>query len=199
MAQRPVLIWPDPILSQKALPVSAVTPATRALVADLFDTMYAENGIGLAANQVGVLQRVLVIDLDPKNQAAEDPELQADLKLWNYSGPRAFINPEILAAEGDIVWEEGCLSVPGVTDDVRRKERITVRALDHEGNSLTLEMNGLYAVALQHELDHLNGKVFVEYLSRLKRDGIRRRMVRLKQTEPHGAAKGGPTPSNRSL
>jgi peptide deformylase len=199
MAQRPVLIWPDPILSQKALPVSRVTVATRALVADLFDTMYVENGIGLAANQIGVLQRVLVIDLDPKHQAAEDPELQADLERWNYSGPRAFINPEILAAEGDIVWEEGCLSVPGITDDVRRKERITVRALDHDGNSETLEISGLYAVALQHELDHLNGKVFVEYLSRLKRDGIRRKMVRLKQAEAHGAAHGSTTPSNKSL
>ena len=199
MAQRPVLIWPDPTLSKKALPVSSVTPATRALVADLFDTMYAENGIGLAANQIGVLQRVLVIDLDPKQQAAEDPELKADLQRWNYRGPRAFINPEILAAEGDIVWEEGCLSVPGITDDVRRKERITVRALDHDGNAETLEINGLYAVALQHELDHLNGKVFVEYLSRLKRDGIRRKMVRLKQAEAHGAAHGSSTPSNKSL
>ncbi len=183
MAQRPIRIWPDPALSQKAKPVEAVTQATRALVADLFDTMYAENGIGLAANQIAVPLRVLVIDLDPNKYADDDKEVRAELDSWGYTAPRAFINPEILSAEGDIVWEEGCLSVPGITDDVKRKAHVKVRALDIEGNSFTLDMHGLYAVAIQHEMDHLDGKVFVEYLSRLKRDGIKRKMLRLKTSE----------------
>lgn len=180
MAVRPIRIWPDPALGEVAKPVAQVTDATRSLIADLFDTMYDSKGIGLAANQVGVAQRVLVIDLDPKNQAKQDDEVRAELESWGYTGPTALVNPEILEAEGQIVWDEGCLSVPGVIDSVRRKERIVVRALDRKGQSVTLRISGLFAVCVQHELDHLNGKVFVEYLSKLKRDVIKRKMLRLK-------------------
>ncbi len=180
MAVRPVRIWPDPILSEVAKPVAAVDAHVRALIADLFDTMYAENGIGLAANQVGVASRILVLDLDPKKHAETDPEVAEELASWNWVGPVALINPKIVEAHGEIVWEEGCLSVPGVTDNVKRKERVIVEALDRQGEPLRIEANGLFAVAIQHELDHLNGKVFVDYLSRLKRDVIKKKMVNLK-------------------
>lgn len=190
MAVRPIRIWPDPVLSRKAKPVSHVNDETRALVADLFDTMYAENGIGLAANQIGAPGRVLVIDLDPKKQASQDPQWQAELQAWGYNQPRAFINAEIIEGDGQVVWEEGCLSVPGITEEVKRRERVVVKALDTHGAAFTMEIRGLYAVALQHELDHLNGRVFVEYLSRLKLDGIRRKMLRLKAGEQPAAASG---------
>ena len=180
MAVRPVRIWPDPILSEVAKPVAAVDAYVRALIADLFDTMYAENGIGLAANQVGVASRILVLDLDPKKQAESDPEVAEELASWNWQGPVALVNPKIVEAHGEIVWEEGCLSVPGVTDNIKRKERVIVEALDRQGEPMRIEASGLFAVAIQHELDHLNGKVFVDYLSRLKRDVIKKKMVNLK-------------------
>lgn len=180
MAVRPVRIWPDPILSEVAKPVVAVDADVRALIADLFDTMYAENGIGLAANQVGVASRILVLDLDPKKQAATDPEVAEELASWNWQGPVALVNPKIVEAHGEIVWEEGCLSVPGITDNIKRKERVIVEALDRQGEPIRIAATGLFAVAIQHELDHLNGKVFVDYLSRLKRDVIKKKMVNLK-------------------
>lgn len=180
MAVRPIRIWPDPVLSEVAKPVAAVDDGVRTLIADLFDTMYAENGIGLAANQVGVCQRVLVLDLDPKRQAETDPEVAEELASWNWTGPLALVNPKIIEAQGEIVWEEGCLSVPGITDNIKRKEKIVVEALGRNGEALTIHASGLYAVAIQHELDHLNGKVFVDYLSRLKRDVIKKKMVNLK-------------------
>ena len=180
MAVRPVRIWPDPILSEVAKPVAAVDAHVHALIADLFDTMYAENGIGLAANQVGVASRILVLDLDPKKQAETDPEVAEELASWNWQGPVALVNPKIVEAHGEIVWEEGCLSVPGITDNIKRKERVIVEALDRQGEPMRIEASGLFAVAIQHELDHLNGKVFVDYLSRLKRDVIKKKMVNLK-------------------
>lgn len=183
MPALPIRIWPDPVLATRAEPVAEVTAQTRSFVADLFTTMYASKGIGLAANQVGVLQRVLVIDLDPERQRSKDEDLEAELQECNFVGPIAIINPEIIASEGEIVWDEGCLSVPGITDTVRRKAHITVRCLDEHGKTQTFEAAGLYAVCIQHEMDHLNGRVFVEYLSKLKRDVIRRKMMRLKGNE----------------
>jgi peptide deformylase len=180
MSVLPIRIWPDPALSTRAKPVDTFTAATRTLVADLFDTMYAESGIGLAANQVGVLQQVLVLDLDPSKQADKDEAVREELAEWLYTRPLALINPKIVSAEGEIVWDEGCLSVPGITDSVKRKEHIVVEALDAEGKPQRIEARGLFAVCIQHEMDHLAGKVFVEYLSKLKRDVIRRKMVRLK-------------------
>lgn len=195
MAIHPIRIWPDTALSTKTSPVTAFGPETEALVADLFETMYAESGIGLAANQVGVLQQVLVVDLDPSKQAEKDEAVREELGSWLYKGPIAIINPKIVFSEGSIVWDEGCLSVPGVTDSVKRKEHIVVEAQDAKGQSFKIEAKGLYAVCIQHEMDHLAGKVFVEYLSKLKRDVIRRKMVRLKAeeaatAEPALAARG---------
>jgi peptide deformylase len=180
MAIRNIRIWPDPELNVAAGPVAEVDDEIRELVADLFQTMYDANGVGLAATQIAVHKRVLVIDLDPHGQAKTDPDVRAELEAWGFPGPTAFINPEIVASEGDVLWDEGCLSVPGVTEAVRRKERVTVRALDRDGKTFELKADGLFAVAIQHEMDHLQGKVFVEYLSKLKRDVIRRKMNRLK-------------------
>jgi peptide deformylase len=150
------------------------------LVADLFETMYEANGVGLAATQVADLRRVLVIDLDPHGEGKKDPEIAKDLESCGFAGPRAYINPVIVESEGEIVWEEGCLSVPGVSEEVKRAERVVVRSLDVDGTETITRAEGLYAVALQHEIDHLDGRVFVEYLSKLKRDVVKRKMERLK-------------------
>ena len=159
MALLPILHYPDPRLHKVASPVAVVDERIRKLVRDLAETMYAAPGIGLAASQVDVHERVLVIDIS---------EAKDDL--------RAFINPEILEATGEAENEEGCLSVPGVYDRVTRAARVKVRALDTRGEPFTLEAEGLLAVCIQHEIDHLDGKVFVDYLSRLKQQRIAARM-----------------------
>jgi peptide deformylase len=152
MALLPILEYPDPRLKKVATRVAAVTADIRRLVRDLAETMYAAPGVGLAATQVNVHKRVLVIDIsDTKDQL------------------RVFINPELLMTEGEAECEEGCLSVPGYYDKVTRAARITVRAFDARGEPFTLDADGLLAVCVQHEMDHLEGKVFVEKLSPLKR------------------------------
>lgn len=162
---REILIWPDPVLKQKARPVARVDDAVRTLVRDMFETMYAAKGVGLAAPQVGVLQRVIVLDTRP-NQ----PESQ----------PLAMINPELIALEGKAVYHESCLSIPGESEDVERAAVVTVRFLDPEGQEQTLVCEGLLAIAVQHETDHLNGTVYVDHVSSLKREFIRKRMKRTK-------------------
>ena len=159
MALLAILHYPDPRLHRRAEPVAQVDDRIRQLIRDMAETMYAAPGIGLAATQVDVHERVIVIDV------SED---RTDL--------RAFINPVILEAEGDAETEEGCLSVPGVFDKVRRAERVKVRALGVDGEPFVLEAEGLLAVCIQHEIDHLEGKVFVEYLSRLKQQRIAARL-----------------------
>jgi peptide deformylase len=159
MAILEILHFPDPRLRTRAHPVAVVDDGVRRLVDDLFETMYAAPGIGLAATQVDVHRRVLVVDV------SEDR-----------SAPRCFINPEIVARDGEEEMDEGCLSVPGVYDKVQRAERIRVRALDREGCPFELEADGLLAVCIQHEMDHLEGKLFVDYLSGLKRQRIRRKL-----------------------
>ena len=161
MALLPILRYPDPRLHRKATQVTKVDDAIRKLIADMAETMYEAPGIGLAATQVDVHKRVVVIDV------SEDKS-----KLF------AFINPEILDRSGEQVCEEGCLSVPGIYEKVSRSERVKVRALDPQGEPFTLEAEGLLAVCIQHEMDHLEGKVFVEYLSALKRERIRTKMVK---------------------
>jgi peptide deformylase len=146
-------------LHTKAAPVPAVDDRVRQLIADMAETMYAAPGIGLAATQVDVHERVIVIDV------SEDR-----------TGMLAFVNPVIVEAAGEAENEEGCLSVPGVFDKVRRAERIKVRALNAQGEPFVLEAEGLLAVCIQHEIDHLEGKVFVEYLSRLKQQRIASRL-----------------------
>jgi peptide deformylase len=152
MALLPILEYPDPRLKKVATPVAAVTPEVRKLVRDMAETMYAAPGVGLAATQVDVHKRIIVIDISE-----------------NKDELRVFINPELLAAEGEAECEEGCLSVPGYYDKVTRAARIRVRALDETGEPFELAAEGLLAVCVQHEMDHLIGKVFVEYLSPLKR------------------------------
>ncbi len=152
MALLKILEYPDPRLRRVAAPVAAVTPEIRALVRDMAETMYSAPGIGLAATQVDVHKRVIVMDLS---------ETRDEL--------RVFINPELLTASGEIESEEGCLSLPGYYDRVQRAEAIRVRALDQEGQRFELEASGVLAVCIQHEMDHLIGKVFVDRLSTLKR------------------------------
>ena len=152
MACLPILEYPDPRLKKVAAPVPAVTAEIRKLVRDMADTMYAAPGVGLAATQVNVHKRVIVIDIS---------EHKDEL--------RVFVNPELLSAEGETECEEGCLSVPGYYDKVTRAARIRVRAQDEHGETFELDAEGLLAVCIQHEMDHLQGKVFVEYLSPLKR------------------------------
>jgi peptide deformylase len=154
-----ILHYPDPRLRNKAKPVAQVTDAHRRLIEDMLATMYAAPGIGLAAIQVGVAERVIVVDVSDDSDQ-----------------PMGLINPEILTQEGSEVMQEGCLSVPGVYEDVERAERIRVRALDRHGKAIEFDADGLLAVCIQHEIDHLNGKLFVDYLSDLKRQRIRKRV-----------------------
>ncbi len=182
MAIRKIRIWPDPALNEVAAPIESVDDDVRTLVADMFETMYEANGVGLAATQLAVPLRLLIIDLDPTSEAPDNEEVAEELEAWNFNGAQEFINPEIVEQEGSIIWDEGCLSVPGYTDKVERSEQITVKALNRQGEEFTLTCSGLYAVAIQHEMDHLEGKVFVDYLSRLKRDVVKRKMNRLKSS-----------------
>jgi peptide deformylase len=162
---REILVWPDPGLKKRAVKVEKVDDATRALIKDLFESMYAADGVGLAAPQIGALQRVIVLDTTPRQ-----PE----------SRPIAMINPEILSLEGKITYTEGCLSVPGEAEDVDRAAFCTVKFLDEQGVEQTLRTEGLLAIAVQHETDHLEGTMFVDHISALKRELIRKRMKRLK-------------------
>ena len=161
MAKLEILEFPDRRLRTIAQPVAQVDDALRALIDDMFETMYAAPGIGLAASQVDVHRRLLVLDISEDSNA-----------------PMVFINPEILAAEGEEVHEEGCLSVPGIYAEVKRAERIRVRALDRDGQEFELDTDGLLAVCVQHEMDHLAGKLFVDYLSPLKRELVKKKLAK---------------------
>ena len=162
MAILNILKYPDPRLHTVAKPVAEVNDNIRQIIADMTETMYASKGIGLAATQVNIHQQIVVMDL-----SEERNEL------------RVFINAKITDKQGEQVYEEGCLSVPGVFDKVKRAAEITVEALDENGKPFTLNADGLLAVCIQHELDHLKGKVFVEYLSRLKQNRIVAKMKKL--------------------
>jgi peptide deformylase len=162
MAVLPILCYPDPRLRTVARPVASVEARIHALVADMLETMYDAKGIGLAATQIDVHERVVVIDVSQE-----------------HNQPMALINPEIIwASEQKQEGEEGCLSVPGIYDGVERAQAVRVRALDAQGQEQVIEAEGLLAVCIQHELDHLLGKVFVEYLSPLKRNRIKSKLVK---------------------
>jgi peptide deformylase len=161
MALLPILHYPDPRLHKVAQPVKRVDDKIHKLIKDMADTMYAAPGIGLAATQVDVHLRVIVIDITETHD-----QLQV------------FINPEITSSEGEAEYEEGCLSVPGIFEKVTRAAKITVSALDEHGNQRELETDGLLAVCIQHEMDHLIGRVFVEKLSRLKQQRITAKLVK---------------------
>ncbi|WP_242394625.1 peptide deformylase [Anaeromyxobacter oryzisoli] len=162
---REIVIWPDPVLKQIAKPVDRVDDSIRRLLDDMAETMYAAEGVGLAAPQIGVQKRVIVIDTSPRQEG------QRLLHL---------VNPEIVRLEGKTTYTEGCLSIPGEAEDVERAAKVWVRALDYHGKPFELEADDLLAIALQHETDHLNGTLFVDHLSSLKRELIRKRMKRLK-------------------
>lgn len=159
MAIRPILHFPDPKLRTRSTPVERVDDEIRTLIDDMFETMYDAPGIGLAAPQIAVFKRIIVVD------TSEDK-----------STPLALINPELVETRGVEVMDEGCLSVPGIYEEVERADWIKVRALDRKGQPFELEASGLEAVCIQHEIDHLDGKLFVDYLSEIKRQRIRKKM-----------------------
>lgn len=175
MALLPILEFPDPRLRTRAQPVERVDAGLRQLIDEMFETMYAAPGIGLAATQVNVHKRLLVIDISE----------QRNERL-------ALINPEIVSHSGMEETEEGCLSVPGVYEKVKRAERIRVRALDRDGKQIEFDAHGLLAVCIQHEMDHLEGKLFVDYLSDLKRTRIRRKLEKERKEKVPDSARSRP-------
>jgi len=148
--RREILVYPDPFLARKAVPVTAVNDRIRALIRDMFETMYSAEGVGLAATQVGVGKRVIVLDVSPVDEAIP---------------PVAVVNPEIVSRSGSVTGVEGCLSVPGVQGEVCRAETVEVRGLDEQGNPLRIRAAGILSRALQHEVDHLDGILFIERVS----------------------------------
>jgi len=172
MTIRPILTVPNPILKQVSKPVEAVTDETRALMDDMLETMYDAPGIGLAAVQIGVPLNVIVMDL-----AKEGEDKQ----------PRYFVNPEILEdVEETKPYQEGCLSVPDIYDDIDRPERVKITYLDYNGERITEWAEGLYAVCIQHEMDHLKGVVFIDYLSRLKRERAVKKVIKAEKLKAAG-------------
>jgi peptide deformylase len=177
MALLPILEFPDPRLRTRAKPVEEFDAALKQLIADMLETMYQAPGIGLAATQVNVHRQLIVMDISKEGDQ-----------------PQVYINPEILAREGSEVTEEGCLSVPNVYEDVERASSVRVRAWDVEGQTFERDLGGLASVCLQHEMDHLAGKLFVDYLSGLKRERIRRKL----EKERRERASGAPKPAARA-
>lgn len=167
MAVMHILEFPDPRLRTVAKPVQKVDDELRKLIDDMFETMYAAKGIGLAATQVNVHQRLLVLDVSEEHDQ-----------------PMVFINPEIVPLGDETkTYDEGCLSVPGFYETVERPDRVRVKALDRDGNPFEMDCEGLLAVCLQHEIDHLDGKLFVDHISRLKRDRIRKKIEKLQRQQ----------------
>ena len=163
---REIVIWPDPVLKQIAKPVGGVDDGVRRLLDDMAETMYAADGVGLAAPQIAELRRCIVIDTSPRQEGQQLIHL---------------IDPQIVRTEGVTTYTEGCLSIPGEAEDVERAAKVWVRALDYHGKPFELACTDLLAIAVQHECDHLDGTLFVDHLSSLKRELIRRRMKKLKQ------------------
>jgi len=168
MAVREILVYPDPRLREKAEPVAQVDDSIRALVEDMAETMYAAPGVGLAANQIGVLKRVFVIDI------ADDEEP---------SNLMVFINPEIIDTTGTQTYQEGCLSFPGGSEEIKRAERVRVKALDINGKPFELDAEGLLAVAIQHENDHLNGVLMIDKLGPIKRRRLGQKIKKARETQ----------------
>jgi peptide deformylase len=177
MTKLAILEYPDPRLRKTAAPVALVDDAVRQLADDLLETMYAAKGVGLAATQVDVHKRLIVLDVsDARDQ------------------PLVLINPELLNAEGSGPGEEGCLSLPGIYDKLSRATKIRVRALGRDGAPFEMDAEGLLAVCIQHEMDHLEGKLFVDYLSELKRQLIRRRLEKERKQRSTGSERRAPPP-----
>ncbi len=169
MSIREILVFPDKRLNKKSEPVKEVDDEIRLLIDDMFETMYQAYGIGLAAPQVDVRKRVIIIDLKPNQRYEEMPEIKNP-------GPHALINPEILSSEGKTTFEEGCLSLPDFREEIQRAEKVTVKALDREGKEVRIEADGLLAIALQHEIDHLDGILAIKRVSSIKRDLYKKKL-----------------------
>lgn len=165
MSELRILTFPDRRLRRKARPVSVAGRRLKRLADDMLETMYASSGVGLAATQVNVLQRVLVMDVSP-----------------GHDSPRCYVNPEIVSSEGEVTSEEGCLSVPEFTAEVPRAERVSVRACTVDMEPVEEDLDGLAAICMQHEIDHLDGKLFIDYLSPLKRRMLRKRMAKAERS-----------------
>jgi peptide deformylase len=181
MALRPILIAPDPRLKEVSAPVPEVTDEIRALMDDMLETMYAAPGIGLAAIQIGVAKRVIVMDIG-KPKADDDGEGKGSDKKEKDPDPRYFVNPEIVWASDDlVVCEEGCLSVPDLYDEVERPAEVRVRFLDYHGKQQEIDCDGMLAVCIQHEMDHLEGTLFIDHLSRLKREMMLKKLAKARK------------------
>jgi peptide deformylase len=179
MAILPIVEVPDPRLRQISKPVEQVDDEVRTLIADMFETMYDAPGIGLAAIQVGVPKRILVIDLQEPEEEGGEP----------IKDPRVFINPEIVtASDQEVPYNEGCLSIPDQYAEIDRPDRITARWLDEHGKQHEEEIDGLLAVCLQHEMDHLNGVLFIDHLSRLKREMVLKKLAKVRKEQGKRAA-----------
>jgi len=164
MTLRKILHYPNPKLRHTAKSVDNVDKEIQRLISDMFETMYEDNGIGLAATQIGIDLRIFVVDVHEKNK-----------------NPIAFINPVIIEQAGEQKYPEGCLSLPGIFAEIKRAENIKIEALNKEGKNFTLEANGILAVAIQHEFDHLDGKLFIDHLSSLKKQLIKRKLKKLRK------------------
>jgi peptide deformylase len=175
MARLTILEYPDPRLRTRAEPITTFDAELGRLVDDMFETMYAAPGIGLAATQVDVHRRLVVIDVSKEQNE-----------------PQVFINPEVVARDGVEVMEEGCLSVPGIFEEVERADRVRVRAQDRHGVTFERDLDGITAVCLQHEMDHLQGKLFVDYLSELKRERIRKKLDKDRKERAARSRNAGP-------
>lgn len=169
MALLEILFFPDPRLREKSAPVEKIDDRIRKIFDDMAETMYAAPGIGLAAPQVGINERLIVVDIGEDEETGRAPQL---LKI---------ANPEIVGEEGKLDYEEGCLSIPGIKDYVRRSEKVLLQGLDENGKSIEIQAEGLLAVCFQHEIDHLNGVLFIDHLSRLKREMILKRLAKRKR------------------
>lgn len=175
----PILSYPDPVLSAKALPVTRFSPDLENLVKNMLFTMYHAPGIGLAAPQVGVSERVFVLDVDYEREVITNSSGQDEIRMSNFQ-PMVFINPIITGTSGTTVYEEGCLSVPGVYEEVKRHKSIHVKYQNLKGETLELEADDMLAICIQHENDHLDGIVFIERLSNLKKNFYKKKMIKEK-------------------
>ena len=196
MAKLKIYKYPDIVLTQLALPIARVEKSLHKLADDMLETMYDAPGIGLAANQVGILSRIIVLDTDFDYEEPEDEDSLAD-GIITGKNPRIVINPEIILREGKITWPEGCLSVPEYTADVKRAEKIKLQYQDIDGLTQVLSADGLLAVAIQHEIDHLDGKLFIDRLSPLKKEMVRKKLRAERAEREADERMGSPFPNSQ--
>lgn len=185
MAILDILLYPDPRLRRKAKPIEAVTPEIQKIAEDMLETMYKHKGIGLAATQVGIEQRILVIDTRPRDDKDRyDQEGMTELEK-QVAQPLVIINPEILAQEGESTFDEGCLSIPGYFETVKRPEYVEIKALNEKGEEIVIKTDGLLATCIQHEIDHLDGKLFIDRLSIVRATRLKNKIKKNGYPDPN--------------